>query len=178
LRIPSNQDIIVTDLYDVENSGRRPRKLSRRIVLEYMWREEFELKGEEYAGLEGRTTSLLCGGTLVFDDEGNLLSCFRKPGSKYETIWDYRKKVKTGLQDKAEGERRLESLKEFIADQVEQGRVGLEENEEGGYFAGLAPPMIARSVEGSVQFEISPHLSIEEDEEMDDLGGRKWAISF
>ena len=37
------------------------------------------------ASYDGETVALQCGGTLVFDDRGNLLSWFHKPGTEHIT---------------------------------------------------------------------------------------------
>ncbi len=80
LCIPAEQDISVVDLYQTDKTVMGERKLPREIVLQYAWREEVELKGSDLGPLAGTTATLLCGGTLVFDGRGNVLSWLRKPG--------------------------------------------------------------------------------------------------
>ena len=85
LRIPLHQDIVVCDLYDNGKLGALGERLPHQIVLEYIWKEELEFKDQTVRGmkfdwLEGKKVTMYCGGTLVFDDRGNQLSWFRKPG--------------------------------------------------------------------------------------------------
>ncbi len=81
LFIPANQDVIVADLYDANKFSNHAIRLPRQIILEYIWREDVVLTGKRFEEFEGQNTTMLCGGTLVFDDKGNILSWFRKPGS-------------------------------------------------------------------------------------------------
>jgi hypothetical protein len=58
--------------------------------LEYAWQEEVLLANDPQKNLNfgrwsGKTYNLDCGGTLVFDGRGNLLSWFRKPGTEHIT---------------------------------------------------------------------------------------------
>ena len=81
LFIPAHQDVVVADLYDTNKYSNHANRLPRQIILEYIWREDVALNGKQFAEFDGQNTSMLCGGTLVFDDKGNILSWFRKPGS-------------------------------------------------------------------------------------------------
>ena len=86
LRIPAHQDVRVVDLYDTNKIGAAGEWLPRETVLEYAWQEEVILandpqKGLDFGKYDGKTHILDCGGTLVFDDRGRLLSWFRKPGT-------------------------------------------------------------------------------------------------
>ena len=80
LRIPWNQDITVADLYTTNKYGRAASRLPREVVVEYVWQEQFKLDEDRFGKLKGQTAELLCGGTLVLDDRGNVLSWQRKPG--------------------------------------------------------------------------------------------------
>ncbi len=86
LRIPYNRDITVVDLYDTNKYGAAAERQPREIVVEYIWQEPVLLQrqagGRTLGSLDEKTIRLLCGGTLVFNDRGNLLSWFRKPGTE------------------------------------------------------------------------------------------------
>jgi hypothetical protein len=145
LRIPPHQDLHVVDLYDNSKYGAAAERLPREIVLEYLWGEEVELVNDPEQGLSfgrwnGKTYNLDCGGTIVFDGRGNLLSWFRKPGTEHITeaaerailernaAWDEdpllakKNKVKRPtklelgqLADLEEGRRRKATLKKYLA---------------------------------------------------------------
>lgn len=72
LCIPPDQDFSVVDLYQTDKMAWGAGRLAREIVVQYLWREEVEL--------DLRRVPLWCGGTLVFDDRGNILSWQHKPG--------------------------------------------------------------------------------------------------
>jgi hypothetical protein len=73
LGIPRRVNFEVANLY-------RTRKVSaggywppREVVVEYRWSEEIGLRGPGYGVLDGERFPLWCGGTLVFDGDGNVL---------------------------------------------------------------------------------------------------------
>ncbi len=82
LDIPAKQDFEIADLYYTDKVVAGFRKLPREIVLEYVWKEDVLLKGNEFGRLQNRNFSLLCGGTLVFDERGNILYWSKKEGTK------------------------------------------------------------------------------------------------
>ena len=172
LYIPRNQDVIVADLYDANKFTRQARQLPRQIVLEYVWREDVKLDGPQYGKLNGQTTTMLCGGTLVFDECGNLLSWFRKPGTQVP-------KEKKGWQREAdEGRMRLDAFLADIASQIEMGHIGLAPESKMGILGTRMPPITARKINGTVRLELSPHLSLLDEDWMNDTGGRQWETSF
>ena len=81
-------------------------------MIEYLWREESELEGSKFGKLEGETVELLCGGTLVIDELGNVISFFRKPGVDSPVA-----------EDEAAGKERLKRLHEHVLRQVKSGAV-------------------------------------------------------
>jgi hypothetical protein len=81
LLIPANRDFFIADLYDAKKIGARAEPLPRQIVLQYVWREEVALEGSRFEHFAGRMTTMLCGGTLVFDEDGRVISWARKPGA-------------------------------------------------------------------------------------------------
>jgi len=73
LGIPRDVNFQVWSLY-------RTRKVSagryyppREIVVEFGWTHEVPLEGRGFGKLKGEALSLWCGGTLVFDTDGNAL---------------------------------------------------------------------------------------------------------
>lgn len=144
LRIPINQDLVV-DVVEARKYGRQAHRLPRQIVVQYVWREEVPLAGQDFGPLRDQGAELLCGGTLVFDERGNLLSWMRKPGTQVQ-------------EDALKGAARLEQLRQHVARQVAHGAVGLHGD---GPFEALGvwtPPVVAALSEGAWRLEIRPAL--------------------
>jgi hypothetical protein len=170
LRIPPHQDVVVVDLYDNIKLGAAAERLPREIVLEYLWQEEVTLTDDEskdlrFGDLSGKTMNLLCGGTLVFDGRGNLLSWFRKPGTEHITparAQELRQKLKPTkqemgeLQDLEEGERRKAALLQFTARVARRGLVG--ESQPTKPVMEVIKPITAIEEGGVLRLEIAPHL--------------------
>ena len=141
LHIPPYQDVAVVDLYDTNKYGRGASRLPREIVLQYVWREELELEGPQFGSMRGQTTELLCGGTLVLDGRGNVLSWFRKPGTEEE-----------------EGKKRMGELKHHIARQVDRGMIGLHGETDVDVFGPWTPGIVADTRGGTLRLEMTPNL--------------------
>jgi len=155
LGIPPDRDFFITDLYDCNKIRPGAERLPRQIVIEYVWREGVELEGERFGRLQGETVHLLCGGTLVFDDRNNLRWWTAKHG-----------------RSKPEGEKRRAELLDHIASIVEERRLTLADDTEGGILTGHPAAVVAHRVGGALRLETAPHLcgGFEEDEE--------WTTSF
>lgn len=177
LLIPANQDFFVADLYDASKCGRERARLPRQIILEYVWREDVLLKGEQFGQFDGRWTSMLCGGTLVFNDNGNVLAWAMKPGS----LPYGGKRVRGGNVAKrwesavAEGTARRKELLDNLADQIAAGRVGAVIGSAKGLLGAAVPPLIAEGEDDQVGFRLSPHLHLSHDDE-DHPGARPWEM--
>jgi hypothetical protein len=143
LCIPEHQDIVILEPYTAYKVRRARRKLPKEIVLQYIWREDVELKGSRFGGLEGRTIALLCGGTLVYDERGNLLYWCRKPGTELE-------------KDKIEGQKRRKVLLDYVASCVASDMIGMAESGIGSI--DINNPIVGRSVDGELCMERTPHL--------------------
>lgn len=104
LDIPVHQDFEIADLYYTNKTAGPNRKLPREIVVEYVWKESFILEGTDFGKLENRRIPLLCGGTLVFDELGNILYRCRKVGTSPDCTFDVRE----------EGEQRVKELVGYI----------------------------------------------------------------
>jgi hypothetical protein len=156
LCIPAEQDITVVDLYRTDKTVMGGAKLPREVVLQYGWREDVELKGKELGPLAGTTASLLCGGTIVFDDRGNVLSWIRKPGvGKQETGVRLRKYCKL---EREQGDERRKALGKYIKSRVDQGMVGLAERDRPEEVDARPPVVVTRREDGTVRLEVTPHL--------------------
>lgn len=155
--IPPERDFEVVDLYEADKYGREVDRLPRQVVVEYLWREEVELAGADFGALDGRTTTLPCGGTVVLDSDGNLLSWCHKPGRESE-----------------DGRRRRDALVEHVARLQRSRRLGLLDDPAVGALGVRAAPVLARSVDGALRLHTAPHLCnrYAEDEE------EPWTTSF
>ena len=169
LHIPAHQDVRVLDLYDTIKRGAAAERLPREVVLEYGWQEVVLLKNDQAKHLDfgkwnDKTYNLDCGGTLVFDERGNLLSWFRKPGTEHITSEEEQKILQkqkptklelSKLADLETGRQRKKALEEYLAAIIRQGLVGPvpEENRFSD-----EKPITAFEEGGVVSFEMTPHL--------------------
>jgi len=157
LCLPAEQDISVVNLYQTDKTVMGGARLPREIVVQYAWREDVELKGKEYGALAGQTASLLCGGTLIFDGRGNLLSWMRKQGSgKQEPNKNLRRRYCE--EERNKGLQRREQLQGYLKLRVAAGLVGLLEREATGEI-NTRPPVVATCADdGTLRLRVSPHL--------------------
>jgi hypothetical protein len=155
LCIPPGQDIAVVDLYQTDKTVLGIGKLPREVVLQYAWREDVEMKDSDLGSLAGNPVSLLCGGTLVFDNRGNLLSWIRKPGAGSQHKDRPRKYCKD---ERARGEKRREDLMKYVKRRVEQGAVGLAERDRPGEIGTMPPVVASLREDGTLRLEVTPHL--------------------
>jgi hypothetical protein len=182
LLIPASRDFFVADLYDAKKRSRQNLPLPRQIVLQYAWREEVPLDGARFGPFAGRTTTMLCGGTLMFNENGNVLSWMKKPGShpfggkrnrRGQIAEEWTKAVNEGIA-------RRTALLEHIASQIAAGRIGTLVASPKGLMASLVPPMTAEGDGEIVRFQLSPHLHLSEDKHVaaeTETGERQWQIS-
>jgi len=154
LGLPDNRDIIVSDLYSAEKYARQARRLPRQLVLEYIWREDVLLEGARFGRFDGVRTTMLCGGTLVFDENGTLLWSVEKPDS----------------------EARLEQFLNDIAQRIGSGQIGPAFDGEHGMLGGFMAPFSERVVDNTLRIEITPHLSLNEGDD-ETQGERQWQPS-
>ena len=167
--IPQDQDFLVADLYDAKKSTRQGLMMPLQIVLEYVWREDIELAGNQFGRFEGQVTSMLCGGTLVFDPNGNVLSWFRKPGLQGKGA-DWK-------EEKAKGKKRKEKLLKDLAQQISAGHVGAVIGSEKGLLGSHIPPLVVSETNGQLQFMLSPHMHLEGEDHDHFEGGPEWEVS-
>lgn len=171
LFIPAYEDVIVADLYDAKKFTRQGLRLPRQIILEYIWREEVPLEGEQFGEYNGEYTTMLCGGTLVFDEKGNVLSWFRKPGTHQGgSSKGWRAEV-------AVGEQRRADLLADLAKRIGAGHVGAALGSSKGMLGSQVPPLTVRKEDGALRFELSPHLNLVGEDHEHYQGGQRWEVS-
>lgn len=170
LFIPRFADVTVADLFVAQKLTREARQLPKQIVMQYVWREDVMLQGDQFGRFNGQPTSLLCGGTLALDQNGNVMAWRRKPGS-----------VPAGRGEKAvaeaaEGAKRRAALLDSLARRIKAGRIGDTLESPNGMVGGTIAPFTAVTVDGGLRFELSPHFGISDDHD-DEMGSRQWQIS-
>lgn len=180
LLIPAAADFEVVDLYDARKRGRQNLPLPRQIVVQYVWREEVLLQGPKFGEFAGQFTDLLCGGTLVFNDDGNVVSWTVKPGS---VPYGGRRRRGGRIADMWEvslerGRARRKEFLGYLAAEIATGRVGPIAGSGKGMIGSLVPPVTAEGDGGRVRFRRTPHLHLSRDSQREGTGLRRWQISF
>jgi hypothetical protein len=123
---------------------------------------------------------MLCGGTMVFNEDGNVVSWMMKPGSqpyggrrarggKTAELWQNAVK---------EGSSRRDALLDNIAAQLAAGRIGTIVGSPKGLIAASVPPVTVDDDGDVVRFQLSPHLHLSKPEQLEEAGERQWQISF
>jgi hypothetical protein len=110
LDIPINQDFEIADIYYTDKVGGGYKKLPREIILEYIWKEAVTLEGSDFGELQNKKVPLLCGGTLVFEERGNILYWSRKVGTSPSSV-------------EKEGKLRIKKLLGYIKLLINAGRI-------------------------------------------------------
>jgi hypothetical protein len=184
LHIPPHQDVRVVDLYDAIKYGAGAERLPREVVLEYTWQEIVPLTktGElDFGAWNGKVFTMDCGGTLVFDGRGNLLSWLRKPGTEHLTPEEARKlrnKTKPTkhenalLKDLRIGEQRKRDLLTYLSKLIKRGLIGLPT--AGSPFSETDKPITLIEEGDAIHLEMAPHLSSEDFEREE----AEWLTNF
>jgi hypothetical protein len=157
LYIPEEQDIIVLDSYQTRKVGRLNKRLPKEIVVQYIWQEDIELKGNRFEQLEGKKVALLCGGTLVFDDEGNLLYWCRKPGTQFKIRIKHRGDKEKEDNEFQAGGKRIKQLLDYIESLIKQGEVGLTAARDAGSIT-IWSQVEFQDVGGNLKLGMSPRI--------------------
>jgi len=179
LLIPAARDFFVADLYDARKRGRQNLPQPRQVILEYAWREEVTLDGARFGAFAGRQTALMCGGTIVFNQDGNVLSWAMKPGTQPYGGRERTGKIRQLWDDAmAEGKARRDAMLDYFAGEIAAGRVGGIVGSAHGMIGSMVPPMTADDDGALVRFKLSPHLHLSQDEQLEQTGERQWQISF
>jgi len=186
LLIPDHVDIVVDEVFTAEKMVGMGLFQPKQIILQYLWREELALEGDRFGAFNGKTTSLLCGGTMVFDVNGSMLYWTRKPGSEPSAVAvtavakrDKGRKLfgteEDALDEVKRGEARKQAYLDALARRIAEGMVGEELAGPAGLVGSLTPPLIAREVDASVRFELAPHFHIHDEDAS--MGGLRWQTS-
>ena len=179
LCIPAFQDFIVVDLYDCNKQTEQARADAPpdrdRIPL---GRRRAARRAHSLASMNGQSTTMLCGGTLVVDDNGNVLEWARKPGSLPYGKPQYRQK--NGMAGRhrrgKRASRRVSSGLSPLNRRCRDRR--RHESTEHGLLGTRIPPIVAVEKNGSIRFRRSPHFRVcGEHHEDTHQGGRQWEIS-
>jgi hypothetical protein len=112
LRIPAKQDVVV-DVYAAKKVDRTFFRLPQEIIVQYLWKEDVLLKGKQYGPLKNKAVPLLCGGTVVFDENGNFRYWVNKPGAEFH--------LKNKPEEQEKGQRRRQALMDYVVACVAQG---------------------------------------------------------
>ena len=172
LFIPPNADLVVTEIVRAKKLTPERRSIPDQIIVQYIWREEVPLEGKRFGRFAGEHTSMLCGATMVLDQNGNLIHWSRKPGSTSVGT------NATAVAEQAEGVRRRTELLDTIAARVKAGMIGETIGSALGLLERASPPFGFERADGTIRFQIAPHFSIRGDVEHDQTGDRQWQISF
>jgi hypothetical protein len=133
------------------------------------------LEGARFGRFDGQTTSMLCGGTLALDIDGNCLDWRRKPGGM--PLIKGPRKRRAEEEEIEAGRLRRAAFLDALAARIAAGRVG---GSVAGGAAGLLQksiaPVTSHQVDGTIRFELSPHIGIRSDED-EEMGERPWSIS-
>jgi hypothetical protein len=172
LLIPLNADLIIPEIIRAKKYTRDGLPQPEQIIVQYLWREELLLEGARFGQFAGERTAMLCGATMVLDQNGNLIHWARRPGSV--SVGD----SKAAQTDQAEGVRRRKELLDTVAARIAAGMIGETIGGELGLLERASPPFTAQRVDGEVRFGLAPHFSLRGDAYHDDTGVRQWQISF
>ena len=172
LFIPLNAEIIVTEVVRANKLTREGRLLPEQIIVQYIWREDVLLDGGRFGRFAGERTTMLCGATMVLDQNGNLIHWARKPGSTEVGT------SKAAAAEQAEGTKRLKELLDTIAARVAAGTIGATIGGELGLLERASPPFGFQMIDGAVRFQLAPHFCIRGDAANERTGERQWQISF
>jgi hypothetical protein len=156
LCIPADQDISVVDLYRTDKTVMGGGKLPREMMLQYAWREDVPLDGPQFGQFNGEIASMLCGGTLVFDERGNILHWVRKPGSGAQKICAGQRR-KYCSEERLKGLQRRNQFKDYIASRISAGLVGLAEGGMPGEIDAHRPLLARRASDNTLRLETIPH---------------------
>ncbi|NKL25415.1 serine protease [Rhizobium leguminosarum bv. viciae] len=170
LLIPPTADLVVADISRARKLTMEGRQQADQIVLQYVWREEVLLTGREFAQFDGERTVMLCGGTIVLDQNGNFISWARKPGTVSLGDDPLRKA------ERHEGLARKARFLDVLATRIKFGMIGETLASPLGVLARAVPPYQVTRQDGLLSFGMAPHFTLNHDNEQE-VGGRQWQIS-
>ncbi len=183
LLIPARRDFFVADLYDTRKLMRENQMMPRQVVVQYAWREEVALTGRRFGRFAGRTTTMWCGGTLVFNENGTVLSWMMKPGSEpFGGVWESEgEQADKWRAAVAEGRARRKAFLDQLAARIDAGQVGHMIGSPRGILGTHVPPVLVDDDGSTLRFRFSPHMHLASDHDTandNTKGERRWQISF
>ena len=101
-------------------------RLPNQILLQYVWREDVVLEGWQFGHFEGQATTMLCGGTLALNQNGELLAWARKPGSHATGT------SPPANEEQGKGTYRRLAFLESLTRRIRSGRIGTPLESESG----------------------------------------------
>jgi hypothetical protein len=107
--VPHDANIKIASVYATRKSTAGGFRPPRERIIEFTWTQDVELKGKQFGALAGTHVDLHCGGTLVFDSNGNFLHYAVVPAN----------------------DKRRKELLEYMAYQVRQGSIGITDGLQG-----------------------------------------------
>lgn len=173
LLIPPSQDIVISDLYDSNKYASQGKRLPRQVILEYVWYEEIVLEGRDFGQYENEITKLPCGGTIVFSETGNIITWSRKAGVLIGGEEGANKNEKL---EYAQGMARKEKFLSILKQKIKRNQVGSIIGGGKGLLGALVPAIIANKEKDVLNFRLSPHLSLSEDENKQKKM-KRWEVS-
>ncbi|HVQ68575.1 MAG TPA: serine protease [Bradyrhizobium sp.] len=172
LFIPLSADIDVPEIVRANKRTRDGLPMPQQTIVQYLWREELVLEGKRFGRFAGESTTMLCGATMVLDQNGNMIHWVRKPGTADVG------KSKAALAEQADGLRRRKEILDVIAARIAAGMIGESVGSEFGLLPRATPPFTVEHVDGKLRFGLAPHFSLDDDHAHDGTGDRQWQISF
>lgn len=172
LFIPPNADVVVTEVVRASKLAPDRRSLPDQTILQYVWREEVVLEGKRFGRFAGERTTMLCGATMVLDQNGNQIHWARKPGSAVVGT------SPEAVAEQAAGLARRQEILHTIAARIQAGMIGEALGGELGLLERATPPFGVSKVDGILRFHLSPHFSNRGDAASEHTGERQWQISF
>ena len=145
LDIPLNQDFEIADIYYTDKVVGAYERLPREIILEYIWQEAVTLKGDEFYELKDKKVPLICGGTLVFEERGNLLYWSRKVGTNPQRVREM-------------GNQRIEKLLHYIRLLIAADKIRVVPAEALLHINPYQPAIEAIQDGGMLQLEMTPEF--------------------
>lgn len=172
--IPPSADLMVGEVVRARKLTRDGRALPDQIIVQYTWREEVELAGRRFGAYAGGRTTLLCGGTMVLDEQGNQIHWARQPGT------DPLSGTPGELQqrEQAQGRKRRDEFLDALAARVADGSIGEVLGGEMGLMERSLSRFGVQKVNGEYRFSVAPHFSLAGHCGHREAGDGPWQISF
>lgn len=142
LNIPPEANVQVINLYRTQKISSDDYRVPQEIVIEFVWASEITLNDAVFRELRGSKLPLWCGGTLVFNRDGNLLHYTLKsdePLRRNELALYAAYLVKQGYLSLDDGERGIGAAANGmhkVMGRLENGRLSLRRNAAMRHLAG------------------------------------------